>query len=191
MKFLLNGGYTLDLKRKTALLGLMFAVFLAIAYAENILFFKIVGNILSNILLAVAMLFIHNTLAISLILLGMTFYVNLVILDFFKKERYAKVVLQYPRIFAIAFTIIVLLISILRVSGLTYGGIYIAYLPQILLISTPMSIIEGYGIYLTISKTLSRTMSMRDLIFIYVIFLIAAVIEVWFINLLTAPSKSF
>lgn len=169
----------------------MFAVFLAIAYTENMLFFKIVGNIFSNILLAVAMLFIHNTLAISLILLGMTFYVNLVILDFFKKERYAKVVLQYPRIFAIAFTIIVLLISILRVSGLTYGGIYIAYLPQILLISAPMSIIEGYGIYLTSSKTLSRTMSMRDLIFIYVIFLIAAVIEVWFINLLTAPSKSF
>ena len=47
-----------------------------------------------------------------------------------------------------------------------------------------MGIVEGYGIYLTIKKTLSRSMSTKDLIYIYGIFLIAAMIEVGFINLL-------
>lgn len=132
------------------------------------------------------MLFVHNTLAISLILLGMTFYVNLVLLNFFKREKYADILLQHPRIFAAAFTVVVIFLSILRVGGLTYGGIHIAYLPQILLISTPIAILEGYGIYLTISKTLGRAMSTRDLVFIYSIFLVSAVIEVGFINLLAS-----
>lgn len=160
--------------------------FLAIAYFENIMFFSIVSNFFSNQLLAMLMLFVHNTLAISLILLGMTFYVNLVLLNFFKREKYADILLQHPRIFAAVFTVVVLFLSILRVGRLTYGEIDIAYLPQILLISAPIGILEGYGIYLTISKTLSRTMSTKDLVFIYSIFLVAAAIEVGFINLLAS-----
>jgi hypothetical protein len=178
----------LDLKSKTILLGLVFAAFLAIAYVENVLFFNVVGNFFSNQFLAILMLFVHNTLAISLILLGMTFYVNLVVLNFFKREKYADVLLQHPRIFALIFTIIVLFLSILRVAAITYGGVDIVYLPQILLLSAPIGIIEGYGIYLTISKTLSRTMSTRNLVFIYGIFLVAAMIEVGFINLLASAS---
>ncbi|MEM2105776.1 MAG: hypothetical protein QXV21_04840 [Candidatus Bathyarchaeia archaeon] len=172
------------------MLGLVFVAFLAIAYFENIMFFKVVGDFFSNQLLAMLMLFVHNTLAISLILLGMTFYVNLVLLNFFKREKYADILLQHPRIFAVIFTVVVLFLSILRVSGLTYGQIDIAYLPQILLISAPIGILEGYGIYLTISKTLSRTMSTKDLVFIYVIFLVAAAIEVGFINLLASATTA-
>ena len=164
----------------------MFVAFLAIAYFENIMFFSIVGNFFSNQLLAMLMLFVHNTLAISLILLGMTFYVNLVLLNFFKREKYADILLQHPRIFAAVFTVVVLFLSILRVGRLTYSEIDIAYLPQILLISAPIGILEGYGIYLTISKTLSRTMSTKDLVIIYFIFLVAAAIEVGFINLLAS-----
>jgi hypothetical protein len=55
---------------------------------------------------------------------------------------------------------------------------------MIFLASAPIGIIEGYGVYLTIRKTLSRTMAMRDLACIYGIFLIAALIEVGFINIL-------
>ncbi|MGB9676281.1 MAG: hypothetical protein ACPL0C_03750 [Candidatus Bathyarchaeales archaeon] len=176
----------MDLKKKTALLGFVFVAFLAIAYFENIMFYKVVGNFFSNQFLAMLMLFVHNTLAISLILLGMTFYVNLVLLNFFRREKYADILLQHPRIFAAVFTFVVLFLSILRVGSLTYGEIDIAYLPQILLISAPTGILEGYGIYLTISKTLSRRMSTKDLIFIYSIFLVAAAIEVGFINLLAS-----
>jgi hypothetical protein len=144
-------------------------------------------DVLQNPLLAVTMLFIHNVLVISLILLGMTFYVNLVISNFFKREKYAHIVLEHPRTFALVFTLLIVFLSILRGSSLL-GGVSVEALPFILLISAPIGIIEGYGIYLTIKKTLSRTMSMKDLAYIYGVFLIAAIIEVGFINLLISVS---
>ena len=61
-------------------------------------------------------------------------------------------------------------------------------MPLILLVSAPIGIVEGYGIYLTIKKTLSRTASMKDLTYIYGIFLIAAIMEVGFINVLISVS---
>jgi len=134
------------------------------------------------------MLFVHNVLVISLILLGMTFYVNLVVLDFFKREKYAHVVLEHPRHFALVFTFMILFLSILRGSTLLYGGIRVEAIPLILLVSAPIGIVEGYGIYLTIKKTLSRAMSMKDLAYVYGIFLIAAIMEVGFINLLISVS---
>jgi len=42
----------------------------------------------------------------------------------------------------------------------------------------------GYEIYLTIQRTLSRTITMRDLLAVYLIFFVAALIEVGFIQLL-------
>ena len=50
--------------------------------------------------------------------------------------------------------------------------------------SMPVGIVEGCGIYLTLKKTLSRTLKTRDLVYIYGIFFIAAILEVAFINLL-------
>lgn len=174
----------LDAKKSTALLGLAFIAFLALSYAENLFFFGILGDVLRNQLLAVAMLFAHNVLVVSLILLGMTFYVNLVVLNFFKREKYADVVITHPRSFALIFTFIIVFLSILRGATLIYGGINIEVLPLILLISAPIGIIEGYGIYLTIKKTLARTMSIKDLAYIYGVFFIASIMEVGFINML-------
>lgn len=171
-------------KTRTALLGLAFLFFLLLSYIENTLFFQTIsGEIIGNNLLFVLMLFTHNVLAVSLILLGMTFYVNLVLSNFFKREKYADIVLEHPRIFALVFALMIVLLSILRGSSLL-GGVNVNALPLILLISAPVGIIEGYGIYLTIKKTLSRNMSMKDLAYIYGIFLIAAIMEVAFINLL-------
>jgi hypothetical protein len=48
-----------------------------------------------------------------------------------------------------------------------------------------VGIVEGYGIYLTLKKTLGRTMSTKALAYIYGIFFAASVMEVGFINLLT------
>jgi hypothetical protein len=170
-------------------LGLAFLISLAISFIVNTFFLEGLTNILQNQevlqnqLLAVAMLFVHNVLVVSLIILGMTFYVNLVLLNFFKREKYAHIVLEHSRTFALVFAVVVIFLSILRGSSL-FGGLIIEKLPLILLISSPMGIVEGYGIYLTIKKTLSRSMSTKDLIYIYGIFLIAAMIEVGFINLL-------
>ena len=174
----------MDTKKSTALLGLAFVIFLGLSYAENRFFFGMLGDVLQNQFLAVAMLFMHNVLVVSLILLGMTFYVNLVVLNFFKREKYADIVITHPRSFALIFTCIIIFLSILRGATLIYGGINVEVLPLILLVSAPIGIIEGYGIYLTIKKTLGRTMSMKALAYIYGIFFVASVMEVGFINLL-------
>jgi hypothetical protein len=130
------------------------------------------------------MFFVHNITVISLILLGMTFYVNLVVQGFFKGQKHERVILEHPGTFAIVFTILIVFLSILRGSTLIFGEIMVDELPKILLASVPIGIVEGYSIYLTIKKTLSRTISLKDLAYIYGIFFIAAVVEVGFINLL-------
>jgi len=174
----------LDAKKSTALLGVAFLILLGLAYAENLFFFNIVGDVLQNQFLAVGMLFLHNVLVVSLILLGMTFYVNLVVLNFFKREKYADVVISHPRIFAAVFACMIIFLSILRGATLINGGVTLETLPLILLVSAPVGIVEGYGIYLTIKKTLGRTMTMKALAYIYGVFFVASVMEVGFINLL-------
>jgi len=42
------------------------------------------------------MLLLHNVLVVSLILIDMQFYVNLVILNFFKKEKHTDTVISDP-----------------------------------------------------------------------------------------------
>ena len=174
----------MDAKKSTALLGLAFVVFLGLSYAENRFFFGVLGDVLQNQFLAVGMLFMHNVLVVSLILIGMTFYVNLVVLNFFKREKYADVVISHPRTFALIFTVMIVFLSILRGATLIYGSVTFEALPLILLVSAPIGIIEGYGIYLTIKRTLSRTMTMRALAYIYGVFFVASIMEVGFISLL-------
>ena len=173
----------MDSKKKyTAFLGLAFIGLLGLAYAENLFFYSILGEVLRNVLLAVAMLFLHNILVVSLILLGMTFYVNLVVLNFFKNDKHADVIISHPRTFALVFSFLVVFLSILRGANMTQGGVNLEVLPLILLVSTPIGIVEGYGIYLTIKRTLSRTMSMRSLVAVYGVFFVASIMEVAFIN---------
>lgn len=172
----------MDSKKYTAFLGLAFIGLLGLAYAENLFFYSILGEVLRNALLAVAMLFLHNILVVSLILLGMTFYVNLVVLNFFKNDKHADVIISHPRTFGLVFSFIVVFLSILQGANMTQGGVNLEVLPLILLISTPIGIVEGYGIYLTIKRILSRTMSMKSLVAIYGVFFVASIMEVAFIN---------
>lgn len=171
-----------DERKRLVLLGLAFLIFLIFSYFENVLFFQMLNTLFGNHFLALLMVFTHNVTVASLILLGMTFYVNLVILGFFKGQKHERVVVEHPGTFAIVFTILIVFLSILRGSTLIFGQVNIEALPKIVIASTPMGMIEGYGIYLTIKKTLSRTMSLKDLVYIYSIFFIAAVIEVSFIK---------
>jgi hypothetical protein len=188
----LGASQLLDTRKQTALLGLAFLLLLLVSSVENTVFFQMSSDVLTNLnsvqnqLLAVGILFLHNIIVISLILLGMTFYVNLVVLGFFKREKQGRIVLEHPRTFALVFTLIIIFLSILRGSTILYGGINVEALPLILLISAPIGIVEGYGIYLTIKKTLNQTMSMKDLVYIYGIFFIAAIMEVGFIYALTS-----
>ena len=172
-------------KKRTVILGLVFLLLLIFAYAENISFFGTLGDVFSNAPLAVFFIFVHNVLVVSLILLGMTFYVELV-LNFMPKREIEYVVLDNPRIFAFVFTIMVIFISILRASTLVYGQVFVQTLLLVILLSTPNAILEGYGIFQTIERTLKRKMSLKALAAIYTIFFIAAVIEVGYVQLLMA-----
>jgi len=174
----------MDERRRTVLLGLAFLIFLVLSYFENVIFFRTLSTLFQNQFLTFLMIFMHNITVISLIFLGITFYVNLVVLNFFKREKYAYVLLEHPRTFAVMFTIIIIAVSILRGSTLIAGEMSIEVILTILLASAPIGIIEGYGIYLTIKKALSRTLSIKDLALIYGIFFAAALIEAGFINLL-------
>ncbi|MCS7124509.1 MAG: hypothetical protein NZ932_03730 [Candidatus Bathyarchaeota archaeon] len=178
-------------KKRTALLGLAFLAFLFLSSYENTIFFSLLlGEILKNQFLAVGMLFLHNVLVVSMILLGMNFYVSLVKVGFFKNEgKYAYIVLEHPRVYALTFTVIIVFLSILRGSTLIYGGVSLEALPTILLMSTPVGLVEGYGIYMTIKNTLSQTLKTKDLAVIYGIFLAAALLEVALINVLITILK--
>jgi len=165
-------------KYRTVLLGLILLLFIFLAYFENRLFFNSVQRVFLSPLLAVAMVFIHNVLAISLILLSMTFYVDFVLTFMSRRQRYEYVVLEHPTVFALVFTAVILLVSILRTCMLVYGEVLLETLGFVLLVSIPNGLIEAYGIYLTIQKTLKQTISMKDLAVIYGLFFIAAVLEV-------------
>lgn len=85
----------------------------------------------------------------------MTFYVRLV-LTFMSKMKIEYVVLQNPRIFAFFFTIMIILLNILRAKMLVYGQVLVNTLAFVSLLSTPKAIVEGYGILQTIEKTLKQ-----------------------------------
>ena len=174
----------MDQKKKTVVLGLVFVLLLFVAYAENGSFFGSVGNVFLNPPVAVLFVFVHNVLVVSLILLGMTFYVGIVV-NFLPNRKEEYVILHNPRIFAFVFTLIVIFISILRASMLVYGQVVVNTLVFVVLLSTPNAVIEGYGIYKTIEKTLKQMMTIRSLVWIYLIFFIAAVIEVGYVYLLS------
>jgi hypothetical protein len=171
-------------KYRVALSGLTFLFLLMLSYLANTAFFNAFRTLFQNHLLVFLMIFINNVIVVSMILLGMMFYVELVVLGFFKKEKYANVVLDHPRTFAAVFTFIVLFLSILRGANFFLGRIVVEALPTIFLVSAPMGILEGYGVYVTIKKTLSRAMAVKDLVYIYGIFFIAALVEVNLINIL-------
>ena len=176
-------------KRRTVLLGLVFLFFLTLAYVENTSFFVYIRDSIINLPLGIVLVFIHNVLAVSLIILGMAFYVE-VVLAFMPKRKIEYVVLQNPQVFAIVFAAMILLISILRASMLVKGQVEVTTLAMVVLLSLPAGLVEGYGIYQAIKKTLQKSLQTRDLALIYAVFFVAALVEVGFIHALLLISAS-
>jgi hypothetical protein len=170
-------------KVKTVTLGLVFLFFLGLAYVENTSFFVYIRDSFTNPPLAVVLVFIHNVLAVSLIILGMAFYVEIV-LNFMPQRRIEYVVLQNPSVFAVVFTVMILAISIFRASTLMKGAVDIGSLALVILVSAPNALIEGYGIFQAIKKTLSKNLTVRSLGLVYLVFFLAAVAEVSFVQVL-------
>jgi len=169
-------------KVKVVLLGLFFLICLTLAYFENILFFDSLKNVFTTIWIAVPIVFLHNVFAVSLVMLGMVFYVRFV-LTFLPQRRFEYAVLQHPRLFAFIFTAVILGVSILRTNTLLQTQLLQNLMP-ILLLSLPQGILEAYAILLTIEKILKRSITLRNIVTVYSIFLLAAILEVSFVHIL-------
>jgi len=169
-------------KSKVALLGVLFLVCLALAYFENILFFNSLDIVFATLWITVPVVFLHNVFAVSLIMLGMAFYVRFV-LAFLPQKRFEYVVLQYPRLFAFIFTIVILAVSILRANTLLRAQL-LQNPMLIILLSLPQGILEAYAILLAIEKVLKRSLTLKNIATVYSIFLLAAILEVSFIHFL-------
>ncbi|MBS7653968.1 hypothetical protein KEJ43_02715 [Candidatus Bathyarchaeota archaeon] len=170
-------------KNKAITLGFVFVFFLALAYFENTLFLGYSSNIFANPPLAIAVIFMHNVIVVSLIIIGMSFYVEFVP-AFLPKRKVDYVVLDHPRIFAAIFTVIILVISILRIYQHIYGRIVFDVVEIIMLVSLPHGIVEAYGIYKAIHVTLANSLTNKALAKICLIFLLAAILEVGFVQIL-------
>jgi hypothetical protein len=96
------------------------------------------------------------------------------------------VVLQNPHIFAFFFTIMIILLNILRAKMLVYGQVLVNTLAFVSLLSTPKAIVEGYGIFQTVEKTLKQKITMKTLVGIYLLYFIAVIIEVGYVRRLMA-----
>ena len=155
---------------------------LALAYFENILFFNSLDIVFATLWITVPVVFLHNVFAVSLIMLGMAFYVRFV-LAFLPQKRFEYVVLQHPRLFAFIFTIVILAVSILRANTLLHAQL-LQNPMLIILLSLPQGILEAYAILLAIEKVLKRSLTLKNIATVYSIFLLAAILEVNFIHFL-------
>jgi len=174
---------TVDSRKKVIILGLGFLVFVEFAYGVNVAFNTSLRALFANPMVAVLMVFVHNVLAVSLIIVGMMFYVEYVESALPRRKKIELIVLENPKHFALIFTVIVLMLSILRASTM-YGRVAVSSLTFIVVLSLPNGIIEGYGIFLSTLRTLRKKLTMKGLVMIYSIFFIAALIEVGFVQLL-------
>jgi hypothetical protein len=64
--------------------------------------------------------------------------------------------------------------------------LWLIFLFFVILLSTPNAAIEGYGFYKTIEKDSDKTDDIKGSVSIYLIFFVAALIEVEFVYLLRA-----
>jgi len=183
MRFMEHLRKTVAFRKKAIILGFLFLIFLVFVYNVNAIFFGSMKEIFAHPVVAVLMVFVHNVLAVSLIIVGMTFYVEYVVSALAGRRKIELVVLEHPKTFAVVFTVVVLFMSILRASTMLYGTVVLSSLILILLLSVPHGIVEGYGIFLSILKTLKKELTLKDLALIYCIFFIAALIEVGFVQL--------
>lgn len=165
-------------EKKTVVLGLAFLLFLILAYFENKIFIENVRSFFASPALTVAMFFIHNVVAVSLIIIGMSFYV-MVVKTFLPKKRVEYIVLNHPKFFALIFTTIILVSSVMRVR-MVMGGRAMDMLTTAMAIFLPHGVLEAVGIYIAVYRTLTERLSGKVLVAIYLVFLLAAILEVGF-----------
>lgn len=166
-------------KIETSLLGIVFLLFLLLGYIENSIIFKLASQIIiSNEVLGSLILFLHNVIVVSIIIIGMSFYIKVV--NFLPRRKFEYMVLEHPNFFSLFFAIIFFSLSIIRTINILKVNLVDIFL--FIVFSLPHGILEFYSIYLAIRFTLEKKFSINKLIFIYSILLISAILETFLIH---------
>jgi len=161
--------------RKVALQGLASSLALAALYLESPHSLSFMASIIKDWPLSVAVIFSHNVFAVSVISLCMVFYANLVALSRARWLRGANFVLRYPRAFSAFLSATVVLASVLK--GAAAAGARPCEISTILLLSLPVMLMEGYGLYMAVKGALTRSLNASTLLHVYSIFFVAALLE--------------
>jgi len=165
-------------KIETILLGFIFLIFLLLGYIENSIIFRHASKIILNETLGFLVLFLHNVIVVSMIIIGMSFYVRVV--DFLPRRKFEYMVLEHPKFFALFFTMIFFSLSIIRTTNILKVSLKDMLL--FIIFSLPHGILEFYSIFLAIKITLEKNLSINKLIIIYFILLISAILELFLIH---------
>jgi len=165
----------LDVRWKAALQGLVSLTILALLYVENVYSFPLLGGVLRRWPLAIAVLFSHNAFTVSAIMLCMSFYTNLKALMLFKGDKYGGAALRHPGAFSAAFAVVIIFTSLFRGASLANAQLQDA--PTILLVSLPVMVMEGYGLYLAVKSVLTKNVKAKTLLHVYTVFFTAAIVE--------------
>ena len=165
-------------KIETILLGFIFLIFLLLGYIENSIIFRHASKIILNETLGFLVLFLHNVIVVSMIIIGMSFYVRVV--DFLPHRKFEYMVLEHPKFFALFFTMIFFSLSIIRTTNILKVSLKDMLL--FIIFSLPHGILEFYSIFLAIKITLEKNLSINKLIIIYFILLISAILELFLIH---------
>jgi hypothetical protein len=165
-------------KIETILLGFIFLIFLLLGYIENSIIFRYASKIILNETLGFLVLFLHNVIVVSMIIIGMSFYVRVV--DFLPRRKFEYMVLEHPKFFALFFTMIFFSLSIIRTTNILRVSLKDMLL--FIIFSLPHGILEFYSIFLAIKITLEKNLSINKLIIIYFILLISAILELFLIH---------
>lgn len=155
--------------RKPAALLCTFIAFVFVAKFETSLMFSSIANLVPSALM-VLLLFTHNSLVTTTVLLGMLFIKSAV--DALPKRfwGYNRAIVEHQRGLAAVFTAV----FIVR-SWFQFGGFSFELFP--ILIALPVVAIESYGIYLATFFGLHGRVSVSDLLKVYITFLIGAIVE--------------
>jgi len=172
----------LEFRRKVALQGLASFAAITLLYVESVYSLPFLVGVLNIWPLALATIFSHNAFAASAIMLCMIFCTNLTALFKERKCRGAALALRHPGAFSAAFAAVVVLTSLLRGAGL--ANAQLQDIPTMALISLPVMVMEGYGLYLAVKNVLTKNVRAKTLLQVYTVFFAAAAVEASLITLL-------
>lgn len=162
-------------KLKLVASAFVFASLLLCARFETEVFISHADAVLHSGPWMAALIFAHNSLAATVVAVGMFFLKCFVEALPERFRRRESSILKHPRLFSAAFAVLLILGSVLSYGGLNVLNLHV--IPMLL----PIAAIESYGLYLAALFGLHRRVSTWSMLKVYTIFAFGALLETWLI----------